>query len=77
MCLGVPGEIQNVTEGDLRMGKVNFAGMVKDICLAYVPEATIGDFVIVHAGFAISLIDKEAAERVFAYLESIGDGDTI
>jgi hydrogenase expression/formation protein HypC len=71
MCLGIPGEVQSVIEGDLRSGRVAFGGIVKDICLAYVPEARVGDFVVVHAGFAISRIDRAAAERVFSYLEEI------
>ena len=73
MCLGVPGEIQSIVEGELRMGRVTFGGILKDICLAYVPEASVGDFVVVHAGFAISCIDREAAARVFSYLEELGD----
>lgn len=73
MCLGIPGEVRSIVEGDLRMGRVAFGGVVKEVCLAYVPEAEVGDFVVVHAGFAISRIDPEAAGRVFAYLESIGE----
>jgi hydrogenase expression/formation protein HypC len=73
MCLGIPGEVQSVVDGGaLRMGRVAFGGIVKEVCLAYVPEAKSGDFVIVHAGFAISRIDREAAARVFAYLDEIG-----
>lgn len=75
MCLGVPGEVKSITEGDLRMGRVAFGGVIKEICLAYVPEAEVGDFVVVHAGFAISRIDREAAERVFAYLDEIGEAE--
>jgi hydrogenase expression/formation protein HypC len=77
MCLGIPGEVRSVTEGELRSGRVAFGPVVKEVCLAYVPEAQVGDFVVVHAGFAISRIDREAAERVFSYLEEIdaaGDG---
>jgi hydrogenase expression/formation protein HypC len=73
MCLGIPGEVKSIIEGDLRMGKVAFGGVVKEICLAYVPEAEVGDFVIVHAGFAISRIDREGALRVFSYLEELGE----
>lgn len=75
MCLGVPGEVQSIVEGDLRMGRVAFGGVVKEVCLAYVPEAEVGDFVVVHAGFAISRIDREAAERVFAYLDELGEAE--
>jgi hydrogenase expression/formation protein HypC len=72
MCLGIPGEIRSVREGPLRMGCVAFGGIIKEVCLAYVPEAKIGDFVIVHAGFAITRLDAERAERVFTYLEEAG-----
>jgi hydrogenase expression/formation protein HypC len=72
MCLGIPGEVQSITDGDLRMGRVAFGGIVKEVCLAYVPEAQAGDFVVVHAGFAISRIDREGAARVFAYLDEMG-----
>lgn len=75
MCLGVPGEVQSIVEGDLRMGRVVFGGVIKEVCLAYVPEAEVGDFVVVHAGFAISRIDREAAERVFAYLDELGEAE--
>lgn len=72
MCLGVPGKVLDVTGGELRLGRVAFGGIVKRICLAYVPEAEIGDYVIVHAGFAISRIDEESAQRTFSYLDDIG-----
>jgi hydrogenase expression/formation protein HypC len=54
------------------MGKVQFGGIVKDICLAYTPEAQVGDFVIVHVGFAISRVDEAEAKEIFTYLEEIG-----
>jgi hydrogenase expression/formation protein HypC len=73
VCLGIPGEVQSIVEGDLRLGRVAFGGVIKEVCLAYVPEAQVGDFVVVHAGFAISRIDREAAERVFAYLDELGE----
>jgi len=72
MCLGIPGEVKSIVEGDLRMGKIAFGGILKEICLAYVPEARVGDFVVVHAGFAISCIDPDGAARVFSYLEELG-----
>lgn len=72
MCLGIPGEIKRVHDGPLRMGSVAFGGIVKEVCLAYVPEADVGDFVIVHAGFAISRLDAERAGRVFSYLREVG-----
>jgi hydrogenase expression/formation protein HypC len=73
MCLGIPGKVLDVVERELRMGRVAFGGIVKEVCLAYVPEATPGDYVIVHAGFAISRIDEEAALRTLAYLEDVGE----
>lgn len=72
MCLGIPGEVKSIVDGTLRMGRVAFGGIVKEVCLAYVPEAEVGDFVIVHAGFAISRVDREQAARVFSYLEELG-----
>jgi hydrogenase expression/formation protein HypC len=55
------------------MGKVEFGGIVKDICLAYVPEAQVGEYVLVHVGFAISRIDEEEAQEIFSYIEQIGE----
>ncbi len=77
MCLGIPGKILNVEDDELRMARVEFGGIVKEACLAYVPEARAGDYVIVHAGFAISRVDEEQARQVFAYLEAIEErGDS-
>jgi hydrogenase expression/formation protein HypC len=63
--------VVSVTEGDLRMGKVAFGGILKEVCLAYVPEAAVGDYVIVHVGFAISRLNEAEADRVFSYLTDI------
>ena len=75
MCLGVPGKVVRIDENPLgmTMGKVNFGGISKDVCLAYVPEAKVGDYVIVHVGFAISKLDENEAKQVFEYLEQMGD----
>lgn len=73
MCLGIPGEVLSMVEAPLRMGRVAFGKVIKEVCLAYVPEARTGDFVVVHAGFAISRVDPEGARRVFAYLEELGE----
>ncbi len=75
MCLGVPGKILSVEQDTLLMGLVSFGGIKKRICLAYTPEAGVGDYVIVHVGFAISRIDPEAAERTLTYLTEIGQVD--
>jgi hydrogenase expression/formation protein HypC len=73
MCLAVPGKILSV-EGDdpaFRSGRVSFGGIVKEVNLAYTPEAGIDDYVIVHAGFAISKIDEAEAREIFKYLEEM------
>ena len=73
MCLGIPGKLTEVfAQSDPLMGKVEFGGISKDICLAYTPEAAVGDYVIVHVGFAISRVDEAEAKEIFSYLEEIG-----
>ena len=73
MCLGVPGRIVETQDGELmRMGKVDFGGITREVSLAYVPEAGVGDFVIVHAGFAISQVDEEEARETLDLLVEIG-----
>jgi len=75
MCLAVPGKIESIDGDDpvFRRGRVNFGGIVKQISLAYVPEAKIGDYVLVHVGFAISIIDEAEAQQVFEYLRQMGE----
>jgi hydrogenase expression/formation protein HypC len=75
MCLGVPGKIVSIEENPLGMttGRVNFGGITKDVCLAYVPEAQVGDYVVVHVGFAIAKVDEAEAQAVFEYLKNMGD----
>jgi hydrogenase expression/formation protein HypC len=77
MCLGVPGLVVERQEptADLPYGVVEFAGIRRRVCLACVPEAQPGDYVIVHAGIAISRVDPIEARRVFAYLSATGDTD--
>ena len=73
MCLGVPGKIVEVTENALlRMGKVDFGGVVREVCLAYVPEANLGDYVVVHVGFAISQVNEEEARQTFELMKEAG-----
>ncbi len=73
MCLGIPGKVLEIyQQDDLPMGKVEFGGIVKEACLAYTPEVQVGDYVIVHVGFAISRLDEAEAEEIFSYLEQIG-----
>ena len=75
MCLAVPGKILSIEGSDplLRSGKVDFSGIVKQINLAYVPEAQVGDYVLVHVGFAINTIDEGEAQQVFEYLRQMGE----
>lgn len=73
MCLGIPGEVVEIREADgLRVGRVRFAGITRDVCLDYVPDVAAGEFVVVHVGFAISKIDREEAERAYRVLEELG-----
>lgn len=73
MCLAVPGKITSISGEDSlsRMGKIDFGGVVKEACLAYVPEARVGDYVIVHVGFALSRVDEDEARKVFEYLQEM------
>ena len=73
MCLAVPGQILSVAGDDplTREGRVSFAGIVKPVNLAYVPEAAAGDWVLVHAGFAIAVLDEAEAERTLTYLAEL------
>jgi len=75
MCLGVPGKVISIEENQLgmNMGRVSFAGIVKEVCLAYTPEAEVGDYVVVHVGFAISKIDESEAAKVFEYLKEMDE----
>ncbi len=78
MCLAIPGKLLEISGGDplLRSGKVSFGGLVKEVNLAYTPEAGVDDYVLVHVGFAISVIDETEAQKVFEYLdemESVAD----
>ena len=78
MCLAVPGRVESIRDDrGVRMGRVNFGGVVKDVCLAYVPEAAVGDYTIVHVGFAIARIDEASARetlRTFAELGLLAEG---
>jgi len=75
MCLAVPGQIESIENEDpiFRKGKVSFGGIIKEVNLAYVPEAKVNDYVLVHVGFAISKVDEKEAKRVFEYLEEIDE----
>lgn len=74
MCLGIPGKVVEIhREHDVRMGKVDFGGVFKSVCLEHVEDAQLGDYVLVHVGFALAKIDEEEAKRVFEVLEQMGE----
>jgi hydrogenase expression/formation protein HypC len=78
MCLAVPGKLLEVNRtGDVLMGKVDFGGAARNVCLEHVPEAVPGDYVLVHVGFALSRIDEAEAMRVFEFLRSIDQLDEL
>ncbi|NLF07590.1 MAG: HypC/HybG/HupF family hydrogenase formation chaperone [Pirellulaceae bacterium] len=72
MCLGIPGKVVEVRlQDDVPMGRVEFGGILKDTCLVYTPEVKVGDYVLVHVGFAISVIDETEANETMDYLREI------
>ena len=74
MCLGVPGRITQIYEASgLRMGKVDFGGVTREACLEYVPDAQVGDYTVVHVGFAISMLSEKEAQETLAMLREITD----
>jgi hydrogenase expression/formation protein HypC len=78
MCLGIPGKvIKTFREHDVLMGKVDFSGVSKHVCLEHVPQVKIGDYVLVHVGFALSAIDEKEAMLVFEFLEKMNQLDEL
>lgn len=75
MCLAVPGQVVSIGDDVLRTATVSFSGVTKQVSLALVPEAMVGDYVIVHVGFAISKLDEEAAQQSLKALEQMADGE--
>lgn len=74
MCLGVPGKIVEIYESNgLSMGKIDFGGVTREACLAYVPEAVIGDYTVIHVGFALHLISEQEAQETLSLLQQIAD----
>ena len=75
MGLAIPGKVVSISGDDplVRMGKINFSGIIKEASLAYVPEVVIGDYVIVHVGFALSKVDEDEAQKVFEYLRQMDE----
>jgi len=72
MCLGVPGRITAIEDGFIRMGTVDFDGSSLEVCLAYVPDAGPGDYVLVHAGFALTQLDEDQAAKTLEALRELG-----
>ena len=73
MCLAIPGKVEAITtDGLIRVGRVNFGGVIKNVCLDYVPEVEVGDYTIVHVGFALSKIDEETAEQTLRDFREMG-----
>lgn len=79
MCLAIPGKIETIRGDDAltRMGRINFAGIIKEASLAYVPEVNVGDYVLVHAGFALSKVDEAEAQKIFSYLKQMDELDEL
>ena len=74
MCLGVPGKIvEKYESGGLKMGKIDFGGVMREACLEYVPEAKLGDYAVIHVGFAISLLSEQEAQETLALLREISN----
>ena len=75
MCLAIPGKVERISGDDpiTRLGRINFGGVVKEASLAYVPEVDVGDYVIVHVGFALSKVDEAEAQKVFEYLKRMDE----
>jgi len=73
MCLGIPGRVEHVWEADgAMMGTVDFGGARKDVCLAYVPDLQVGEWTIVHVGFALTRLDETSAQETLALMRSVG-----
>ena len=74
MCLAVPGKITELSDaGGVSMARVDFGGITREACMAYLPEARVGDYVLVHVGFAITQVDEEEAARTLAYLKEMDE----
>lgn len=75
MCLAIPGKVTSIIGDDpiMRTGRVDFGGVIREVNLCYVPDVKLGDYVVVHVGFALSIVDEEEAGKVFEYLRQIGE----
>jgi hydrogenase expression/formation protein HypC len=76
MCLGIPGKITDVYQKDsLRMAKIDFGGIIKEACLEYTPDAKVGDYALIHVGFAISLMDEEEAQETLKLIREVVESE--
>jgi hydrogenase expression/formation protein HypC len=76
MCLGIPGKIIDIYESNgLLMGTIDFGGVTREVCLAYVPEAQVGDYALIHVGFALSLLNETEAQETLSLLKEIAEFD--
>lgn len=75
MCLAIPGKVISISGDDpiMKTGRIDFGGVIREVNLCYVPEVKIGDYVVVHVGFALSIVDEDEANKVFEYLRQIGE----
>jgi hydrogenase expression/formation protein HypC len=74
MCLAVPGKIVDIYEAEgMQMGKIDFGGALREVCLAYVPEARVGDYAVIHVGFALNLLSPEEAEETLKLLRQLSE----
>ena len=72
MCLGIPGKVvETFVRDDVPMGKVDFGGILKEVCLVYTPEVQVGEYVLIHVGFALSRIDESEAQEMFDFIQQI------
>ncbi|HEX7654284.1 MAG TPA: HypC/HybG/HupF family hydrogenase formation chaperone [Verrucomicrobiae bacterium] len=79
MCLAIPGKVLAISGDDplFRLGRIDFSGVIKEASLAYLPDTQLGDYVIVHAGFALSKVDEAEANKIFEYLRQMGETDEL
>ncbi len=78
MCLAIPGRVISISGDDpiMRTGRIDFGGVIREVNLCYVPEVKLGDYVVVHVGFALSIVDEDEANKVFEYLREMGEIDS-
>lgn len=78
MCLAIPGRVVSISGDDpiMRTGRIDFGGVIREVNLCYVPDVKLGDYVVVHVGFALSIVDEDEANKIFEYLREMGEIET-